>query len=269
MPPSTPSFTGRICPPTEPYLVGREKIREFADAIGAADPAHRDPIAAAQLVYPRRDRSAHLPVCLAARPPGAPSTTRRWAWTSRRVVHGDQRFAYTRPVVRRSTGWSACADGRRCHTPGRQRLPDHPHRHRTDGGRAGRAPSGPGSSLRAESGMTELAAARSATPGPQTLPDHPGRPGPLRRRLRRLQPDPLERPVRARGRAARRHRPRHVHHGAGRPGGHRLGGGPARSSSTASASPSRCWSRTTTTAPGRSSGSVRSVAEDRAESTSP
>jgi hypothetical protein len=28
------SFVGRVYPPTEPYEVGREKIREFADAIG-------------------------------------------------------------------------------------------------------------------------------------------------------------------------------------------------------------------------------------------
>jgi len=35
--PLDPSFAGRTYPPTEPYLVGREKIREFAAAIGAAD----------------------------------------------------------------------------------------------------------------------------------------------------------------------------------------------------------------------------------------
>ena len=30
-----PSFVGRTYPPTDPYVVGREKVREFADAIGA------------------------------------------------------------------------------------------------------------------------------------------------------------------------------------------------------------------------------------------
>ena len=43
-------------------------------------------------------------------------------------------------------------------------------------------------------------------------------------RLRRLQPDPLERPDGHRGGPARGHRPRHVHDGAGRPGGHQWAG---------------------------------------------
>src|SRR5215470_1288505 len=38
-----PSYIGRRYTLPEPYLVGREKIREFADAIGADDPAYRDP----------------------------------------------------------------------------------------------------------------------------------------------------------------------------------------------------------------------------------
>ena len=37
-----PSFVGRTYPPTAPYLVGREKIREFARAIGATDPAEAE-----------------------------------------------------------------------------------------------------------------------------------------------------------------------------------------------------------------------------------
>ena len=40
------SFVGRTYPPTEPYVVGREKIREFARAIGATDPEYHDPAAA-------------------------------------------------------------------------------------------------------------------------------------------------------------------------------------------------------------------------------
>ena len=36
------SFVGRIYPPTAPYEVGREKIREFADAIGDDNPVYRD-----------------------------------------------------------------------------------------------------------------------------------------------------------------------------------------------------------------------------------
>ena len=41
-----PELAGRAYPPTEPYLVGREKIREFASAVQATDPAHFDVAAA-------------------------------------------------------------------------------------------------------------------------------------------------------------------------------------------------------------------------------
>jgi acyl dehydratase len=46
------SFVGRSWPPTAPYLVGREKIREFAAAIGATDPEYHDPEAARAIGYP-------------------------------------------------------------------------------------------------------------------------------------------------------------------------------------------------------------------------
>jgi acyl dehydratase len=36
------SFVGRTYPPTAPYEVGREKIREFAEAINDPNPAYRD-----------------------------------------------------------------------------------------------------------------------------------------------------------------------------------------------------------------------------------
>ena len=53
------SFVGRTYPPTAPYEVGREKIREFAEAIGDPNPAYptRTPPGARP---PRRDRAAHL-----------------------------------------------------------------------------------------------------------------------------------------------------------------------------------------------------------------
>ncbi|MEN3610473.1 MaoC family dehydratase N-terminal domain-containing protein [Plantactinospora sp. ZYX-F-223] len=94
-----PSFAGRSYPPTPPYQVGREKIREFATAIGAADPAHHDPDAARAL--------GHADVVA---PPTYPFTITMAANRQivddpelgvdySRVVHGDQRFRYTRPVV--------------------------------------------------------------------------------------------------------------------------------------------------------------------------
>ncbi|HYN97439.1 MAG TPA: MaoC family dehydratase N-terminal domain-containing protein [Pilimelia sp.] len=97
--PLDPSFVGREYPPTAPYQVGREKIREFATAIGATDAAHHDPAAARELGHPDVIAPPTFPVVVT------------WAATQQlindpalgldfsRVVHGDQRFAYTRPVV--------------------------------------------------------------------------------------------------------------------------------------------------------------------------
>ena len=77
-------------------------------------------------------------------------------------------------------------------------------------------------------------------------PRRPRAPGPVRRRVRRLQPDPLERARRHVGRPARRHRARHVHHGRGRHASSPTGSAtPARSSTTRCASPSRSSCPTT------------------------
>ena len=46
------SFVGRTYPPTAAYEVGREKIREFAEAIGDPNPAYTDPDAAKALGHP-------------------------------------------------------------------------------------------------------------------------------------------------------------------------------------------------------------------------
>ena len=41
-----PDIQGRVYPPTLPYLVGREKVREFARAVLSESPLHHDPGAA-------------------------------------------------------------------------------------------------------------------------------------------------------------------------------------------------------------------------------
>lgn len=46
------SFVGRSYPPTDPYEVGREKIREFAAAVGDTNPVYSDPEAAKSHGYP-------------------------------------------------------------------------------------------------------------------------------------------------------------------------------------------------------------------------
>jgi acyl dehydratase len=93
------SFVGRSWPPTEPYLVGREKIREFARAIGATEREYHDPAAARAIGYADVIAPPTFPVVLTM------AATRQIIQDSdlgmdySRVVHGDQKFAYTRPVV--------------------------------------------------------------------------------------------------------------------------------------------------------------------------
>lgn len=90
---------GREFPPTHPYLVGREKVREFARAVCVTSALSHDVEAAraagyADLVapptFPVVIQEATLAQLLAEPDAGIDFT---------RVVHGDQRFTYTRPVV--------------------------------------------------------------------------------------------------------------------------------------------------------------------------
>jgi acyl dehydratase len=92
------SFVGRTYPPTPPYEVGREKIREFAQAIGDPDPAYRDPEAARALGHPDVVAPPTFPIVISM--PAAdqvvydPALGLDWS----RVVHGDQRFTHERPM---------------------------------------------------------------------------------------------------------------------------------------------------------------------------
>lgn len=90
---------GRSFPPTPPYLVGREKVREFAAAVLATDPISFDVDAAqaaghADLVAPPTFavvvQQLTLDQLLADPEAGIDFS---------RVVHGDQRFTFSRPVI--------------------------------------------------------------------------------------------------------------------------------------------------------------------------
>lgn len=97
--PVNPALAGRAFPPTEPYLVGREKIREFARAVFATQPVHFDQAAASAAGY----RDVVAPPTFAvviqertlAQLLDAPDSGIEFA----RVVHGDQQFRYSRPIV--------------------------------------------------------------------------------------------------------------------------------------------------------------------------
>jgi acyl dehydratase len=97
--PLDPSFVGRSFPPSAPYQVGREKIREFATAIGENDPAHHDPSVARERGHADVVAPPTFPVVLTI-----PAIQRiledpTFGADYSRLVHGDQRFVYARPVV--------------------------------------------------------------------------------------------------------------------------------------------------------------------------
>ena len=91
-------MVGYAYPPSRPYFVSAEKIREFADAIGDTNPAYTDINAAQALGYETVCAPPTFPivVTMAAMQEAFHDPALSMDFT--RVVHGDQRFAYTRPI---------------------------------------------------------------------------------------------------------------------------------------------------------------------------
>jgi len=96
--PIDPSYAGRSYPPTDPYEVGVEKIREFADAIGDPNPAYHDRAAARALGHPDVIAPPTFASVATFRATRVLVDDPELGIDYSRVVHGDQRFAHTRPV---------------------------------------------------------------------------------------------------------------------------------------------------------------------------
>ncbi len=94
-----PQIAGRVYPPSAPYEVGREKIREFAEAIRSSDAAHRDPAAAQALGYPDVIAPPTFAVIIAQRCEGQVMVDPDAGIDFSRLVHGEQRFVHHRPIV--------------------------------------------------------------------------------------------------------------------------------------------------------------------------
>lgn len=94
-----PGFVGRELPPTEPYLVGREKIREFARAVGAGHPAHHDVTAAREAGHPDLLAPPTFAIVVTLQAQQDLLADPELGLDFTRVVHGDQRFTHHRPVV--------------------------------------------------------------------------------------------------------------------------------------------------------------------------
>ena len=93
-----PDFLGRTFPPSAPYEVSRVKLADFADAIGDHNPVYRDRAAAQEAGYPDVIAPPTFPIVISmassSRALAEPGLNLNYAM----VVHGEQRFEYSRPL---------------------------------------------------------------------------------------------------------------------------------------------------------------------------
>ncbi|MGH3920522.1 MAG: FAS1-like dehydratase domain-containing protein [Pseudonocardiaceae bacterium] len=93
-----PSFIGRSYPAAGFYQVGREKIREFAEAIGDDDALYRDPGAARACGYSDVIAPPTFAIILSLRAQQALVCDPDLGLDYSRMVHGDQSFTHHRPI---------------------------------------------------------------------------------------------------------------------------------------------------------------------------
>lgn len=94
-----PDLVNLVFEPTESYLVGREKIREFAAAVYATDEAHFDVGIATERGFSDVVAPTTFPVVLQDKTLQQLLAHPEAHIDFSRVVHGDQRFDYVRPIV--------------------------------------------------------------------------------------------------------------------------------------------------------------------------
>jgi acyl dehydratase len=94
-----PNVEGKSYPETAPYLVGREKIRDFAHAVKSTNPINLDVFAAQAAGYTDVIAPPTFAVVIQERSLGAVLSDPEADIDFSRVVHGDQRFIHSRPIV--------------------------------------------------------------------------------------------------------------------------------------------------------------------------
>jgi acyl dehydratase len=92
-------FIGKVYPAGPAYEVGREKVREFAVAIGDMNPAYHDVEHARSLGHRDVIAPATFPFTITMRAMAVVMFDPDLGLDYSRVVHGEQRFAYSRPVT--------------------------------------------------------------------------------------------------------------------------------------------------------------------------
>jgi len=91
-------YAGRTFPPGEPYEVSRVKIVEFADAIGDPSPLYRDREAARAAGHPDVIAPPTFAIVISMASARRVTTDPGLGLNYAMVVHGEQRFEYTRPI---------------------------------------------------------------------------------------------------------------------------------------------------------------------------
>ncbi|MCC9203854.1 FAS1-like dehydratase domain-containing protein [Arthrobacter sp. zg-Y769] len=94
-----PQLLGRTYPAGAAYSVGREKIREFAAAVKATNPAHFDVDSARELGYADLVAPPTFAIIVAQRADALLVADPDAGIDFSRVVHADQRFTHHRPIV--------------------------------------------------------------------------------------------------------------------------------------------------------------------------
>jgi acyl dehydratase len=92
-------YAGRVFPASEPYEVSRVKIAEFAAAIGDANPVYRDRAAARAAGHADVIAPPTFAIVISMAGSGAALADPGLGLNYAMVVHGEQRFTYTRPLV--------------------------------------------------------------------------------------------------------------------------------------------------------------------------
>jgi acyl dehydratase len=95
--PLNQKLVGKVYPPIR-YEVGREKLREFAVALGETDPVYHDEEAARAAGHPDIPAVPTFPVVLSFRAGAMVNGDPELGLDYGRVVHGEQAFSYQRPL---------------------------------------------------------------------------------------------------------------------------------------------------------------------------
>ena len=94
-----PAVEGKTYPATDPYLVGREKIREFAHAVKSTNPNNLDVFASQAAGYDDVIAAPTFAVVIQERSLATVLADKEAEIDFSRVVLGDQRFIHARPIV--------------------------------------------------------------------------------------------------------------------------------------------------------------------------